>query len=293
MTDPRQQAEFLKRALSGDGAADLSALTALDATVDRPLDARQLQAELASQAGEVALASRQSQHRRARLSRAAELNLIDSLSRLGASSLGLLAGLAVFGATYMGRAYPYRAAVWAVLVFAALYLCRRYRFDYRAGKAFAGRPFRWRAHYTSALAVLSAAFGAGAFLLSPALAGPGHALETAIALGAGLAIGSVLHSAHLNSAAATFLPGAGFIIVAAYARLGAGLETGALMIAAMITSVCLVIVSRQTTDRASQRFPRAHMPMRESLIAPRHKEAGSKAGLEPDDIGHGYGQASA
>ena len=214
------------------------------------------------------------------LSRAAQLNLIDALSRFGASGLGLIAGLTIFGATYLGRAYPFRASVWAVLVFAGLYLCRRYRFEYRAGKAFAGRPFRWRTHYTAALAVLSAGFGAGAFLVSPAAAGPGHALQTHAALGVGLIVAALLQSAHGASARAAFLPGTTFVLAASLSRLGAGFETMGLTAVAIAAWASLNVVADRVAARADARFPRAEGHARESLLAPRQRGAGRTRAAE-------------
>lgn len=193
--------------------------------------------------------------RRRSLSRAARLHLIDILSRWGGSGLALFAGVAIFVAISAGNAYPLRAAVWLVLVLAALYICRRLRREFRVGERSAARPFRWRANYTSALAVLSAAFGAGAVIAVTGEATAQFAFESlslllAAALGAGL-----LHAGHAPTAAAALAPAAIFVVLGAY-RTGGALSALAAFGAAAAGAAALFFFCKFLLERAAKRFPR-------------------------------------
>lgn len=197
------------------------------------------------------------------LSRAARLHLIDQLSRWGGSGLALIAGAAIFLTVVVARDTPLRAAVWATMLFAALYLCRRYRKEFRRGDRIASRPFRWRAYYVSAIAVVSAAFGAGAFLLLGGLASPLTAAETLSLMMAASIAASVMHVSHRPAALAAGTPAIVAVVGAAFVRMGVTpfsfvlLAVGAAGIAALLT------LSAETAKRASARFPRTTFLRRE------------------------------
>ncbi|HXI87041.1 MAG TPA: hypothetical protein VNH64_06250, partial [Parvularculaceae bacterium] len=160
-------------------------------------------------------AGRARRRRRPRLSRAARLNLIDAMSRWATSGLALIAGSSIFIAVSASALYPLRAAVWGVMVLAALYLARRLTKDFRAGGRSSARPFRWRANYTATLSVLSAAFGAGALILFPADA-PADLGYQSLALMLAAAFGAAfLHAAHGRAALALATPSSAFILLAA------------------------------------------------------------------------------
>ncbi|MEL7487641.1 MAG: hypothetical protein AAGJ87_10565 [Pseudomonadota bacterium] len=208
------------------------------------------------------LAARSPQRRPKRLSRAARLHLIDTLSRTGGAGLALFAGAAIFIAVSNGRDFPLRAGVWLILMMATLYVCRRLRRDFRAGEKIASKPFRWRAWYTSALCVLSAAFGAGALISAPVGAGGDVVWRTSIitlvaATGAGAA-----HLAHGRSLAAMFAPATVFAL-AAIAR-DAGLISAAIVATcALIAAGGLLFASRRMQSTAAARFPRTGFSRRE------------------------------
>lgn len=200
-------------------------------------------------------AARPRRRRRRSLSRAARLHLIDMLSRWGGSGLALIAGVAIFIAVSAGNSYPLAAAVWLVLVLAALYITRRLRREFRVGERSAAKPFRWRANYTSSLAVLSAAFGAGAVIAVPANAPADFAFESfALILAASLGAG-VLHAGHERTAAAALVPAAAFVVVAAY-RTGGAISGLAAFGAAAAGGAALFFFSKFLRERAARRFPR-------------------------------------
>ena len=204
------------------------------------------------------------QRRRSRLSRSARLHLIDVLSRWGGSGLALIAGITIFIAVFSGRTYPLRAGVWVLIVLGALYCCRRLRHDYRAGKKIASRPFRWRANYTSSLCVLSAAFGAGAFLTTPSGTAGGALLQTAALILAGSVGAAALHIAHGRSVAAIIAPAALFLITAIWLSVGAQMAifgAGAMTLAA---SAALFLASRQLQQSTAVRFPRTGLLRRDT-----------------------------
>lgn len=201
--------------------------------------------------------------RRSSLSRAAHLHLIDQLSRWGGSGLALLAGVSIFISLVPARDIPIRTAVWATLVFASLYLCRRYRTEFRRGDAIASHPFRWRAHYASTLAVVSAAFGAGAFLLLPESVGRDGAMQTLALMLAAAAGASAFHAAHRASAAAAGLPA--FIAAAGASAASFGLSafTIAVLAAGAASAAFVAVASLQAEKRAALRFPRTTLARRE------------------------------
>lgn len=221
--------------------------------------------DLQNRAQRAALQTITDQRRKnSRLSRSARLHLIDVLSRWGGSGLALIAGMTIFISVFSGRAYPLRAGVWTLMVLAALYCCRRLRHDFRAGAKVAARPFRWRANYTASLSVLSAAFGAGAFLTAPAGSETGAILQISAMILAGTVGAAALHIAHGRSVAALILPAGTLLIGAIWISVGAQLAVfgaGAMTLAA---SAGLFLASRQVQQSTAARFPRTNMLRREA-----------------------------
>jgi hypothetical protein len=199
------------------------------------------------------------------ISRAARLHLIDQLSRWGGSGLALFAGVSIFIAIVVARPLPMRAAVWAALVFGALYLCRRYRKEFRRGDPIASRPFRWRSYYTSTLTVVSAAFGAGAFLLLPEGAGEAAAVETLGLMLLATIGAAAFHAAHRASAAAAALPSLLAICGAGAMTFGPSVLTAALLAAAAATGVGVALAAAYVEKRADARFPRTSFVRREAF----------------------------
>lgn len=210
-------------------------------------------------------------------SRAARLHLIDLLSRWGGSGLAILAAVAVFVSVVIARDEPLRSSIWALMVFGALYLCRRYRKEFRRGDRIASRPFRWRAYYTSTIAVASAAFGAGAFIL--ALPAPSVIRLDIIALlttGA-LASGS-FHSAHRMTAMAAALPAALFISAAVLGS-AAGAPVQAFVIAILTAGLAgLWVASSRIASSVDRKFPRTGLVRRE--MAPSSAAASPSASVQ-------------
>lgn len=203
-----------------------------------------------------------SRPRRQRASRAARLQLIDILSRWAGSGLALLAGVAIFTAISVGRYYPFRAAVWASLVLAALYVARRMLRNFRSGRKSTARPFRWRANYTAALAVVSAAFGAGALILLPAGAHSALAYQTlallfTAALGAG-----VIHAAHGRTALAAWLPAFAFSLLGALKIGGASLALLGAAPAFATGAAALFFFHSYLRHKITRRFPRTSIVRR-------------------------------
>lgn len=207
------------------------------------------------------------------LSRAAQLHLIDQLSRWGGSGLALIAGLSIFIAMAPARNLPIRTSIWAAMIFAALYLCRRYRKEFRRGDQISSHPFRWRAYYGSTLTVVSAAFGAGAFLVPPG-AGPGPAsMEIISIILLGAAGGALFNAAHRASAIAAGLPAAVASIVASFQLFGMGLFTAAILVGCAASAVGVACVTRQAERSAASRFPRTTFLRREVERPASHSSA--------------------
>ncbi len=197
------------------------------------------------------------------LSRAARLHLVDQLSRWGGSGLAMVAGVAIFLMIVVARETPVRSALWAAILFAALYLCRRYRKEFRRGDRIASRPFRWRAYYTSTIAVVSAAFGAGAFLLVPkGLTGFG-AMETMSLMLLTTGVAAALHAAHRPTAMAAALPALAAIAGASFTRIGPGPFSFFILLAGAACVVILALMASETARRAASRFPRTSFIRRE------------------------------
>ncbi len=201
------------------------------------------------------------------ISRAARLHLVDQLSRWGGSGLALFAGVSIYIGIVIARPIPIRAAIWAALIFGALYLCRRYRKEFRRGDRIASRPFRWRAYYTSTLAAVSAAFGAGAFLLLPDGTSDRAAIET-LSLMVIAAIGAAaFHSAHRPTAIAAGLPASLAIAGAAAATFGPSTLTLVVFVVEMAAAGAVLYAAGIVEKRATMRFPRTNFVRRDTLRA--------------------------
>jgi len=193
--------------------------------------------------------------RRRAPSRAAMLELIDILSRWSATGLALIAGLGVYLALTVGRAYPARAACWALLMIGALWVCRRLRTQFRSGGASAGHPFHWRASYTSCLSVLGVIFASAPILLTPAGApGPMYLQIAAITLIGGFAA-AMAHSAHLATAAALAAPAAILPLLSALRTGDTALITAVFALSAMGLAVTYGL-SKVIAADAARRNPR-------------------------------------
>jgi len=218
--------------------------------------------ELQAIAAEAAAAPAPRESRR--LSRAAQLHLIDQLSRWGGSGLALLAGVSIFIAIVPARDMPIRMSVWAALIFASLYVCRRYRKEFRRGDRIASRPFRWRAYYASTLSVVSAAFGVGAFLIIP---GAGNETAAAQMLGV-MAVAAIaaaaFHAPHRASAAAAGIPALSAIALASASTPGLSGFTAILLGGGTLAIACIAVLARAAERRAELRFPRTASPRREA-----------------------------
>ncbi|MFN3959383.1 MAG: hypothetical protein ACK4NP_05670 [Parvularculaceae bacterium] len=240
-----------------------------------PLNVHDLQALAVEAAVEQAASS----GRKAR-SRAANLHLIDLLSRWGGSGLAIFAAAAIFITVVIGRDYPLRAWVWAAMVFAALYLCRRYRKEFRRGDRIAARPFRWRAYYTSTLAVVSAAFGAGAFLLAVPATSQSVRFEILAAMVIGSLAASAFNVAHRLAALAAALPASAFLVAAALRIDGLSLAPAALTAILAAGVSALWISSSIAATAADRKFPRTGLVRREIKPAAAQQPAAAAAAIK-------------
>lgn len=202
---------------------------------------------------------------RSRLSRAAQLHLIDELSRWSATGLAVIAGAAIFISVAVARGFALRSVIWMCLVFATLWFCRSRRKEFRRGARISSHPFRWRADYTSALAVLSAAFGSGGLLL--AAAAPSLAATEIIALStAALLAAGVAHAAHAKAVVAVVLPGLAFLFAGALRSTGDGALLTIIFIAAAAMLGLAAALSARLARDAARRFPRTHYDRRDIFV---------------------------
>ena len=202
-------------------------------------------------------------NRRQKPSRTAMLELIDILSRWSATGLALIAGLSIYLALTAGRAYPARAACWALLMISALWVCRRLLSQFRSGSASAGHPFHWRASYTSCLSVLGVVFASAPILLTPVGAPTSIYLQVAaVGLVGGFAA-AIAHSAHMTTAFALAVPTAILPLLSAIRAGDMALVTvvGALSAMGLAISygLCRIIASD-----AAKRNPRTTLLRRSS-----------------------------
>lgn len=210
-------------------------------------------------------------------SRAAMLELIDILSRWAATGIALLAGLGVYLAITVGRDFPARAVCWSLMMITALWACRSLRSRFRSGRLNAGRPFHWRASYTSCLSVLGVIFASAPILLTPGTAPAAIYLQVAaIALIGGFAA-AMAHAAHLPAAAALAAPTAILPLLSALRAGDAALVAAVVAISAMGIAV-IYGLSRIITADAARRNPRTTLLRRSANQASDYPaETGSTA----------------
>lgn len=203
-------------------------------------DARELQS-LVEDASQEMSPKRKGQ----RVSRAALLHLIDGLSRRGASGLATIAGASIYLAVSVGQTLPLRAAVWTLMVMAAIWFTRRLQSQYRAGVTASSRPFRWRAMYTSSLSVLGVAFSSAIVLLAPGdvVGNTFLSLSALILLSAFIA--AMMHSAHLPAALGLVVPSIAFVSVKALSGPSPFYLFGALGIGIFIVATCVFLNQAQ------------------------------------------------
>lgn len=226
-----------------------------------------LEAELETRAPRPLQGPLKTRRAQRQFSRAASLQLIDQLSRRGGSALALCAGIAIFVAIAPARDTPLRAAVWIAMIFAALFVCRRLLTRFRCGETSAMRPFRWRADYTAALSVLSAAFGAGAFLLTPSGADEIVKAQVLGLILAGAAGAGLAHAAHPATAAAASLPAMTGVALAGLRGFGATEFEFWLLATAALALVVTAAAARAASADALRRFPRSRYVRRSTEIS--------------------------
>ena len=218
---------------------------------------------------------RQQLERNRQISRSARLHLIDILSRWSGSGLAVIAGVSVLIGIMIGRAYPLRTGVWLIMIIAAVHICRQLRKDFRAGQKISSRPFRWRANYTSALCILSAAFGSGALILSPPLATTATVFQLAtLILITSIGV-AALHIAHGRSVFALVAPAAFFVIAAIWRESGALVAIFGATALVIAFSAGLYLASRRLQNVTASRFPRTKFVRRgiddRDALRPRHE----------------------
>lgn len=224
-----------------------------------------------------AKAARPRRTRRIRASRAARLHLVDLLSRSALAGLAVIAGVGIFVAMTAGREEPLRAALWLLTLLGSLFVARSLAAGFRSGATHAARPFLWRAQYTSALAVVGTAFGAGAVIVINESSSRQLALETLTALALGGLAASLFHAANGRSAAALWIPVSMFIFLGAWRFDGLSLAFfgGAAMAAA--GAAALFLVSRMLRSNAVRRFPRTSFARRAAEESERAFETATEA----------------
>ena len=202
-------------------------------------------------------------------SRAAMLELIDILSRWGATGLALLAGLGVYLAITAGRDFPARAACWSLLMIAALWACRTLRSRFRSGRLNAGRPFHWRASYTSCLSVLGVIFASAPILLTPAAASATLYMQVAAITLIGGFAAAMAHTAHLPAAAALGAPTAILPFLSALRAGDTALVTAFIAVSAM-GLVVMYALGRIIAADAVRRNPRTTHLRRSASLTPEY-----------------------
>lgn len=207
-----------------------------------------------------------STRRRKAPSRAAQLESIDILSRWSAGGLALIAGVGIFLSVTVGRSFPSRAAAWALMLLAALWVCRQMQAQFRAGNELAARPFRWRASFAACLCVVGVAFASAPILLAPSSASGAIAAQTAALTLVGAFGAALFFATHLNSAAAIIVPGVVFPLFAAFRNSdGSSAVFTALAAAAGIAGILAFRYALNT--RIIKRHPRTTF-LRTGITAP-------------------------
>ncbi|MEM8771711.1 MAG: hypothetical protein AAGD92_08685 [Pseudomonadota bacterium] len=195
------------------------------------------------------------QVRKHALSRAAQLEAVDMLSRWSAGGLALIAGIGVYLSVTVGRALPGRAAAWALMLLGALWVCRRMQSRFRAGDETTGRPFRWRASFAACLSVLGVAFASAPILLTPEGAETSLVLQTFALSFIGAFGAACFLIAHANSAAAIILPAIVLPLMAAL-RNGSVAQSMAYLTGALIATAAIYTAHRMIRSGLDQRHPR-------------------------------------
>lgn len=213
-------------------------------------------------------------------SRAAQLQLIDDLSRRGDAGVAVLVGACVAVAVTSGGIEPWRTALWLGLVFVSAYATGRLRRTFRRGERSAGRPFRWRANYTASLAVLSASAGAGALILHPQASDVPAATDLLFALALAAPVAAWFHRSHRNSAVAAAAPALSFLALAAWRE---STETPlvaavASCLAAIAFAASLAASSSAIRD-ATRAHPRTRLPRRSKRLV---DDTGAEDSDQPD-----------
>ena len=209
--------------------------------------------------------------RRKKPSRAALLESIDLLSRWSAAGLAVIAGAGIYLSITIGREYPARAAAWALMLFGALYVCRRLQLKFRAGAEISAHPFRWRASFAACLCVLGVAFASAPILLTPADAAPIAAAQAgALSLG-GAFVAAIFFSAHFNSAAAICVPAAIFPLLAAW-RSGDGAAAVYALLAAAAGFGLVLVARYAVAKRTALRHPRTSLLRADPLSPARSRQ---------------------
>ena len=201
--------------------------------------------------------------RRQSLSRTALLELIDILSRWSTTGLALIAGLSVYLAITAGRAYPARAACWALLMMAGIWVCRNLLSQFRSGRSSAGHPFHWRASYTSCLSVLGVVFASAPILLTPVGAPISLYMQiAAVGLVGGFAA-AIAHSAHLTTSMALAVPTAILPLLSAI-RAGDSALIGVIAALSVMGLAMSYGLNRVIASDAAKRNPRTSLLRRSS-----------------------------
>ena len=159
-------------------------------------------------------------------SRAAMLALVDDLARQSVPQLGIIAVSTMSLAAIYCLNLPQlsvdmlmRAALWLIMVTVTLGFAAYRLRQFRQGFAYNGKPFTWRSHYTSSMAVLSTTVGTGAALLTPSsLSFPVVLVICAMTL-AVAAITAFGHTAHRMTALMASLPSAILALTAPFFHL--------------------------------------------------------------------------
>ncbi len=226
-------------------------------------------------------------HNRLSSSRDAMLSLINLLAQQSVPQLSI-AGVGTFIiAGFYTVALPspdadslFRLLLWIALTIGTLIFTAHRLHLFRKGYAYNGRPFTWRAHYTSTLAVLSTTIGLGTILLTPQSMPPESIL---IICGSIVLISTVLgngHLAHRSAALCVATPGILIALTVPLLRIAAFPdELHSILAIFELSSLALSIAvltwgnaqARRLINNALQAHPRSEL----SHINARHKQTSS------------------
>ncbi|MEM6414441.1 MAG: hypothetical protein AAF720_07265 [Pseudomonadota bacterium] len=217
------------------------------------------------------LAPRAFSKKRGTFSRAAELQLIDELSRNSASGVGLLTGLVVFAAVMLSASDPARTAVWVMLFGLPLFVSERLRRDFRSGGASAARPFRWRSDYCATLAAISTSIGSGIILFLPTsdanvnvFINPTIMMLVCVC---SLFLAGMSHTSHRLAALALLGPGCLLCSVTALKLFGLSLAGLVVPLVSTLLTVVLGTVADRRITKSLNQFPPTTRRISEDVIA--------------------------